>query len=44
MLLGTTTGVMPVVDVDGRRMGDGQPGSLTLQLQRELWSMMNAAP
>jgi D-alanine transaminase len=42
MLLGTTTGVMPVCEVDGRRIGSGQPGPLTLQLQRTLWQMMLA--
>ena len=40
MLLGTTTGVMPVGEVDGRQVGDGQPGPLTLELQRALWRMM----
>jgi D-alanine transaminase len=41
MLLGTTTGVMPVGEVDGRKVGDGQPGPLTLRLQQALWSLMS---
>jgi D-alanine transaminase len=41
MLLGTTTGVMPVVELDEQRIGDGQPGPVTLQLQRALWTMMS---
>ena len=42
MLLGTTTGIMPVVALDEQRIGDGRPGPLTLQLQRALWHMMSA--
>ncbi len=33
MLLGTTTGVMPVVQVDDWAVGDGTPGALTRELQ-----------
>lgn len=35
-LTGTTTDVMPVVQLDGRYVGDGQPGELTRKLQRVL--------
>lgn len=35
-LTGTTTDVMPVVQLDGRFVGDGQPGELTRKLQRVL--------
>jgi D-alanine transaminase len=35
-LTGTTTDVMPVVQLDGRFVGDGQPGELTRRLQRLL--------
>jgi len=34
MILGTTTEVMPVVQVDDWLVGDGTPGPLTRQLQR----------
>lgn len=34
MILGTTTEVMPVVQVDGRTIGDGRPGPITRRLQR----------
>ncbi len=34
MILGTTTEVMPVVQVDELRVGNGKPGPLTRQLQR----------
>jgi D-alanine transaminase len=33
MLLGTTTGVMPVVEVDDWTVGDGTPGPVTRELQ-----------
>lgn len=33
MLLGTSSEVMPVVKVDGRRIGEGRPGKVTRQLQ-----------
>ncbi len=35
-LTGTTTDVMPVVQLDGRFVGDGKPGELTKKLQRVL--------
>lgn len=34
MILGTTTEVMPVVQVDHRTIADGRPGPVTLQLQQ----------
>ncbi len=40
MLLGTTTGVMPVTSVGRQRIGDGRPGVLTLRLQRALHARM----
>ena len=40
MFLGTSTGVMPVVEIDRRRVGDGAPGPLTLRLQAALWERM----
>ncbi len=33
MLLGTTTEVMPVIEIDGRPVGDGRPGPVTRRLQ-----------
>jgi len=33
---GTTTDVMPVVQLDGGNVGDGKPGELTRKLQRVL--------
>jgi D-alanine transaminase len=35
-LTGTTTDVMPIVQLDGRFVGDGQPGELTRRLQQVL--------
>ena len=35
-LTGTTTDVMPIVQLDGRFVGDGKPGELTRKLQRVL--------
>jgi D-alanine transaminase len=35
-LTGTTTDVMPVVQLDGRFVADGKPGELTMKLQRVL--------
>jgi branched-subunit amino acid aminotransferase/4-amino-4-deoxychorismate lyase len=32
-LSGTTTEVLPVVSVDGRRVGDGRPGPVTRRLR-----------
>ncbi|MGC9468631.1 MAG: D-amino-acid transaminase [Anaerolineae bacterium] len=40
MLLGTTTGVMPVVSVDHLTIGDGHPGPITLTLQSQLRALM----
>ena len=34
MLFGTTNEVMPVVQINGRNVGDGTPGPLTRQLHR----------
>lgn len=34
MVLGTTSGVMPIVQVDGMTIGDGRPGPVTRQLQQ----------
>jgi D-alanine transaminase len=44
MLLGTTSGVMAVVEVDGCPIGDGKPGPITLRLQQALWKMMRGDP
>ena len=33
----TAGGVMPVVSVDGRLLGDGKPGPLTSQLRQRYW-------
>ena len=40
MLLGTTTGVMPVIAIDGHPVGDGKPGPITRRLQAELHPRM----
>lgn len=42
MLLGTTTGVMPVIKVDDRPIGAGEPGPVTRRLQQALQAMMMA--
>lgn len=42
MLLGTTTEVMPVVQVDDWTVLDGQPGAITRRLQRALRHKMEA--
>jgi len=34
MLLGTTSGILPVIQVDGWRVGDGEPGPVTRRLQQ----------
>jgi branched-subunit amino acid aminotransferase/4-amino-4-deoxychorismate lyase len=34
-LTGTTTEVMPIVEVDGKKIGDGKPGPITRRLQEE---------
>jgi D-alanine transaminase len=39
---GTTTDVTPIVDVDGRRIGSGQPGPVTLALYAGLQSRLYA--
>lgn len=40
MLLGTTSGIMPVIEIDGRRIGAGRPGPVTRRLQEALHSRM----
>ncbi|MGC9522589.1 MAG: aminotransferase class IV [Anaerolineae bacterium] len=40
MLLGTTTGVMPIVEVGTLSIADGRPGPLTRRLQRVLHARM----
>jgi len=40
MFVGTTTGVMPVVKIDGQPVGSGKPGPITLRLQQALWRLM----
>lgn len=35
-LTGTTSDVMPVVTLDGRQVGDGMPGAITIKLYRAL--------
>ena len=40
LLLGTTTGVMPVVEIEGRPIGEGKPGAITRNLQGALHGMM----
>ena len=32
MILGTASEVMPVVEVDGQKVGDGKPGPVTMRL------------
>ena len=32
---GTATEVVPICEVDGRKIGDGKPGPITLKLQKE---------
>jgi D-alanine transaminase len=45
MLCGTRTGAQPLVEVDGRKIGDGTPGLWTRQLARglETWDRRAAA-
>lgn len=43
MLLGTTTEVMPVVQVDGWQVGDGQPGPVTRTLQQAFRQLVTGA-
>jgi len=40
MILGTGSEVMPVVKVDGKSVGNGKPGSVTMQLQRAYKKMI----
>ena len=40
MILGTGSEVMPVVKVDGRVVGDGKPGPVTLKLQKAYKQMV----
>jgi D-alanine transaminase len=41
LLLGTTTEIMPVVQVDGWEVGDGQPGPFTRTLQRAFRALVS---
>jgi len=34
-LANTTMEIMPVVEIDGRRIGEGRPGGITKRLMRE---------
>jgi D-alanine transaminase len=38
-ILGTTTEIMPVAEVDGRMIGDGKPGPITKRLQKAFHKM-----
>ena len=38
-LTGTGAEIVPVIDVDGRRVGDGKPGPMTQRL-REMYSVL----
>ena len=40
MILGTGSEVMPVVEVNGKMVGDGKPGPVTMQLQRAYKEMI----
>jgi D-alanine transaminase len=40
MIVGTTTDVMPVVEVDGRRVKDGKPGPITRKLMEAFQKMV----
>jgi len=42
MILGTTTEIMPVVQVDDWRVGDGKPGPVTTKLQRAFRDLVTA--
>lgn len=35
----TAGGIMPVTKVDGRALGNGKPGSITLQLRERYWNL-----
>jgi D-alanine transaminase len=39
MIVGTTVEVMPVIEVDNWKVGNGKPGSLTLKIQRAFFEM-----
>ncbi len=39
MLLGTSTEVMPIVQVDNRQVGNGKPGPITRKLQKAFWQL-----
>jgi branched-subunit amino acid aminotransferase/4-amino-4-deoxychorismate lyase len=41
-LTGTTTDVMPIVQVDGRAVGDGKPGPIARQLYAGLRERLDA--
>jgi D-alanine transaminase len=41
-LTGTTTDVTPIVEIDGRPVGDGAPGHLTKMLRDRLLERMTA--
>ncbi len=43
MLLGTTTEVMPIVQVDERQIGDGKPGPVTRRLQEAFRELTRGA-
>jgi len=40
MFLGTTTGIMPIIAIDGAPVGSGAPGPITRRLQEALHAMM----
>jgi D-alanine transaminase len=42
MILGTTTEIMPVVQVDDWQVGDGKPGPVTIKLQRAFAELVAA--
>jgi D-alanine transaminase len=44
MLLGTTTEIMPVVQVDDWQVGNGQPGPVTRTLQRAFRTLVASEP
>src|SRR2546425_9607217 len=44
MITATTADVMPVVSVDGSRVGDGRPGGVARRLHAALRARMDAAP
>lgn len=43
MILGTTTEIMPVIEVDGRPVGDGRPGPVTRRLQGAFRALVEKA-